>query len=412
MKTKILFSTSILFMLLSIQAQIIHVPGDYPTIQEGIDASNNGDTVLVAENTYYENIKFMGKAITLSSEFILDGNTDHIDNTIIDGSQAKNSDSASVVYFISGEGNNSVLKGFTITNGSGTYIQEDEASSGGGIFCTSSSPVLSHLIIDGNEAYLAGGILCEFSELKLFNSYIINNKMFCEVGGGMICLSSNPLLENVVISNNFADWGGGVYLEESDGYFIDVQFTSNDAGVGSGILCTFNSDPTIINSTIADNTAIYGGGIACINNSNPVLTSTILWNNTPEEVFFADEWSPNTISISYSDVEGGGEGIITNDNGTVNWMEGNIDLDPLFAETDSYPYYLTNESPCVNSGNPDTTGLQLPYFDLANSLRIYGNRIDIGAYENQEIYIGIVNQVIKTEIEDVTAYPNPFTNSK
>ena len=118
-------------MLLSIQAQIIHVPGDYPTIQEGIDASNNGDTVLVAENTYYENIKFMGKAITLSSEFILDGNTDHIDNTIIDGSQAKNSDSASVVYFISGEGNNSVLKGFTITNGSGTYIQEDEASSGG-----------------------------------------------------------------------------------------------------------------------------------------------------------------------------------------------------------------------------------------------------------------------------------------
>src|SRR5271168_3437186 len=45
----------------------IHVPGDQPSIQAGIDASSNGDVVLVAPGTYNENIDFKGKAITVTS---------------------------------------------------------------------------------------------------------------------------------------------------------------------------------------------------------------------------------------------------------------------------------------------------------------------------------------------------------
>jgi len=75
--------------------------------------------------------------------------------------------------------------------------------------------------------------------------------------------------------------------------------------------------------------------------------------------------------------------------------------------TDEFYYSLSDESPCVNSGSVDTAGLYLPLFDLANNPRIYGNRIDMGAYENQNVWIGIKElPEIKFSIE-----PNPFRNN-
>ncbi|MCB0292955.1 MAG: hypothetical protein KDH97_22060, partial [Calditrichaeota bacterium] len=82
---------------------IRHIPTDHPTIQAGINTAADGDTVLVAEGIYFENISFRGKAITVASRFLLDGDTSHIANTVIDGSRPIHPDSASVVYFISGE---------------------------------------------------------------------------------------------------------------------------------------------------------------------------------------------------------------------------------------------------------------------------------------------------------------------
>ena len=104
-------------------AGIVRVPEDRPTIQAGIDAAVDGDTVLVAESTYFENINFKGKAIMVASYYVMDEDTNYINNTIIDGSQHSHPDSGSVVYFISGEDTNSVLTGFTITGGSGTIGQ-------------------------------------------------------------------------------------------------------------------------------------------------------------------------------------------------------------------------------------------------------------------------------------------------
>ena len=118
---KIYFLSVILScFLIQANSQILNVPDDHATIQAAIDASTDGDTVLVSEGTFLENINFNGKAITVASRFILDGDTSHISRTIIDGSQPLYPDSASTVTLWSGEDTTSVLMGFTITGGSGT----------------------------------------------------------------------------------------------------------------------------------------------------------------------------------------------------------------------------------------------------------------------------------------------------
>jgi len=165
---KKLIVTLLLLLPLSIlySQNTIHVPGDQPTIQDGIIAALPGDVVLVAEGTYYENINFMGKAITVASHYYLDGKKKHIRKTLINGSQPANPDFGSVVFFGSGEDTNSVLCGFTITGGSGTKVvmpPTPEIRIGGGVFCIVSSPKICHNIfkeniIEGSPLCFGGGI--------------------------------------------------------------------------------------------------------------------------------------------------------------------------------------------------------------------------------------------------------------
>jgi hypothetical protein len=124
----------------SSSATIINIPADCPTIQQGIDAGDDGDTVIVQPGTYPENIDFRGHNIVLASLFLTTADTSYISKTIIDGNS-----SGRVVAFTSGENGSAMLIGFTITNG------DDRLAAG--IYCKSSSPRISNNIIKGNRAY-------------------------------------------------------------------------------------------------------------------------------------------------------------------------------------------------------------------------------------------------------------------
>ena len=114
---------------------VINIPGDYSTIQQGIDASTNGDTVLVQPGTYVENINFNGHNILLGSLYITTNDTSYISATIIDGDSL-----STVITFTGGENNNACVAGFTIRHGLSEY--------GGGIFCQNSHPVIRNNIFN------------------------------------------------------------------------------------------------------------------------------------------------------------------------------------------------------------------------------------------------------------------------
>ncbi|MHC4946413.1 MAG: right-handed parallel beta-helix repeat-containing protein, partial [Planctomycetota bacterium] len=236
MKTSI-----VLIAILSIPAfafsTTIYVPDDYPSIQQAIDAAMDGDTIIVRQGTYVENIDFKGKAITVKSE-------QGADVTAIDGHQA-----GSVVTFTNGEGIDSVIEGFTLCNGTGTYYKNPAGgwgNHGGGIFCLFSSPTIKNNIITNNSAE-GGGIYCSgFSSPIIDGNTIIGNPGEYH-GGGIACEnSSNAEIRNNSISENSACYGGGIFCGTYSSGVIEnntIAINSVD-NIGGGICCDFFSSPT------------------------------------------------------------------------------------------------------------------------------------------------------------------------
>lgn len=300
---------------------------------------------------------------------------------------------------------NSIIEGFTITNG---YTDR-----GGAIRCYKSSPTIRSCNITGNTA---------------------------EYGGAIDCNQSNPTIVGCNISANSADNGGGIYCYKANPTIIQCALTSNRAGVDGGVICGFYERPhstvTIINSTIKGNSAGYYGGVLAdcdcsiinsvisgnsavkggvvshgrgmirnctiVGNSGDILLSLvhpsncIIWDNRPVE--------SGRQSWDYNCLQGGGVGLgcISSDpcfvvpgywdaNGTVadhnddSWVEGN--------------YRLLPDSLCIDAGDntalpPDSIDLdgdgntvEPTPLDLDGWTRIADgncddtNIVDMGAYE-------------------------------
>ena len=99
---------SLVFVYTHVHAAVINVPADQPTIQSGIDASKDGDTVLVGDGFYRGdgnvNINFNGKAITVKSK-------NGPKTTIIDSESRANTRGITIN---NNETQASVLDGFTV----------------------------------------------------------------------------------------------------------------------------------------------------------------------------------------------------------------------------------------------------------------------------------------------------------
>jgi len=198
----------------------------------------------------------------------------------------------------------------------------------------------------------------------------------------------------------------------------NIQIQSDWPVACSGVSVGDNVNLNLVNCTIGNNSSPGDGGAINIGpagqNSVVNIYNTILYGDNPGEIYIFNEFSsnPSTVNIHHSLVDGGYEGIENiNSWNIVNWMEGNLNEDPCWDITGDNPYALLGNSSCIDAGTLDLpTGVILPEYDLAGNPRIYGETIDMGAYEWQGVDTeeDVAKPITQTKISN---YPNPFNPS-
>ena len=266
----LVFSISLSF------ATIIYIPDDYSTIQNGIDNSVSGDTVLIRPGVYHEHINFDGHRLTLGSLYLTTGDTCYISQTIIDGDSA-----GTVITVDNGVDSMSVIAGLTIRNG---FIDLH----GPGIFCDSAHIEIHHNFITGNICFgRGGGIFCSYSNALIHDNYISKNK--AHFGAGIACddyshahIYDNTINYNLAMMFVLSSQGGAIGCFDHSNPLIENNIMMGNYGRMAGAMSiTFYCTPVVINNTITNNTAIRCGAII-FSDSNPFFAYNYIANNTTD----------------------------------------------------------------------------------------------------------------------------------
>jgi len=315
-------------------------------------------------------VKFAGHfGLTVGYEAILRArgrDTDHIVFTPIDTNEGWFG-----IRFVNSEADD-ILKYCTIeyskkpyNTGSG-YLD----MLGGGILCCSSSEAEPMFPIPSNT--------------KIDHCMIANNHALS--GGGIACLdgSEAEITNNTIVDNSVRIYGAGISVEDASPTITNNIIAHNSGLIGGGILNWLGSG-SIINNTIVHNrpnamelgpTTIF----PVVWQVQPVLNN-IIWQNEIyfTEIILPEEYVsvPEQYDIRFNNIQGGWEG------------DGNISVDPCFADPENRDYHLKSQagrwdpqseswvqddvtSPCIDAGDPTTP--------IGLEPRPNGDIINMGAY--------------------------------
>src|SRR5690242_1000314 len=408
-------------------------------IQDAIDASTDGDLVLVTNGIYASggravygsltNRVVINKAITVQS-------VNGPDVTTIQGYQVPIGSTAynnnvRCVYMT----NDTVLNGFAITDGATLAAGTDTAQlAGGGVFCESTNnSILTNCVLTGNLCFSqyhfnwgsGGGAIYQgvLNSCILSNNMVSTNVLSYQVPGGGAFRS---VLNNCLIISNSSSFGGGAAFSTLNGCTVIANTVNGGSTIWGGGIYQCSATQCLIAGNTALGMSGHGGGDClgvlnnCVLNNNsanigggsyqqanggytPEINNCLVVSNlagTGGGIYFSGAlFSTNcTIVGNTATNQAGGvySGIL--ENGIIygnyctsaaygyssNFYQTKLTncwtTDPLFVNAIEGNFHLQSNSPCINAGdNAHVSSMT----DLDGNPRILGGTVDIGAYEYQ-----------------------------
>lgn len=230
---------SILLLTVNLHAAVIHVPSDYKSIHEAVERALPGDTIMVGEGTYRENI-LITKPLTIKSD-------KGAEKTSVQAAVRK--EPVFKIFNVDG----AAVTGFTATG-----------SDAAGIYIRNSRNVL---ITDNNISKNDSGLRIYNTKNSLFRNNIANeNEQF---GIYLEASGENTIEKNTAEANK----DKGIYLNAS--HNNSVQGNSVKLNIWNGIILWLSDNNTVKDNTVFRN--MYG--IVVAESKNNALINNSNWPN-------------------------------------------------------------------------------------------------------------------------------------
>ncbi len=333
MFTRLLALSILVTLATPANSAIIHVPGDFPTIQAGIDASAGSDTILIAAGTYQEAMQStpegpsmivmaFGRTLLGQGEVILDAQQS---GRVVRGVEAHG------MQFINLEFRNGLTSGkggaINTTWGDIGLIRDCRfvdcrASWGGAIDVRESNATIESSLFSGCQADRGGAVVVYEGIVDIDDCIFVDNS--ADISAGALWIARNTHLDNSLILNCSAPEGGWATVNY-DGRLSATNCTFVGSGeVDSGSFRT-TSDLSDLN---LDNCILTGAGADAVHCD------------------FADGIDLNCCDV-FDNAGGDFVGCIADEYG----VDGNFSSDPLFCDVASGDYGIDASSPCAPEGN-------------------------------------------------------------
>lgn len=243
-------------------------------VQAAIHVASNGDEIIVLPGVYIEEIDLLGKAVLLRSTDPSDPNV--VLGTVLDGSSTF---IFHIVQCINGEGPDTIIDGFTITNGNAPNGPFPDGV-GAGFYLINTSPTIRNCVISGNVANNFGAaVYSNFGSPSFINCMFEGNS--ATIGGAVDNRNNTATYTNCTFSKNSANSGGAMRNSIGSPTFTDCTFFGNEADdIGGGIYNGSGSTPTFINCTLTANSAVNSGGAMYNDDSDPTIIDCLFTANS------------------------------------------------------------------------------------------------------------------------------------